>query len=217
MIYFKAYPNRNLPPPPSEWGLELYDFDLSSSNPDDDIIMQGFYQILFNVDTDASAVDNNNNIGLIAQLDESSPFYRPEPYKMNASMQITINSYCLVVYIVGRIHFSDSDSEHIAIGEMSGASRQFVGDYRNTDIRITDLSGCKYVVEYKDGNGDWQVLVSTDSKGIPVEWEEGHIGEWQYITAWDKVPVNDYVCIGKWYGGIAYHQFDGHVNYLKVR
>lgn len=214
MIFFKAYPNRNLPPTPSEWDMELYNVEFSSS--DSFFIylrhVLGSYTVEFSLDTDAENYDNDNAFGFITMSDPGV-----EPHHCTRVVEFSMNKYRMIVFIRGRIYFDDSDEEHQAIGEISGASRRFDGDYRNTPLRVTFNDIGDFTLFAQDEHGFWISICTVSPQGVPKAWEEGHEGDWQYITEyWDSVPIND-LKIGEWYGGVALHQFDGKANYIKIK
>lgn len=200
---------------PSPWAWEIHNVDLSEDDPND-----GYgtgmerCSFLLNVDTTKSAYANNNSI-IGATLDDN-PLPEPtpdDPYKpntaMNCSIQVVINSYQIIVFIRGRCYFSDSDPEQQAVGEITGASRTIVGDFRNMDIYGSIGGGTASI-----SVGGQTIEVTT--KGVPIEWEEGHEGDWRYITGYVVPKTNNRITIGYWYGGAGYHEFDGHINYLKI-
>jgi hypothetical protein len=213
MIFFKTYPNRNLPPPPSEWDMELYNVDFSSEDPYDTLYLRGRSALIeFSLDTDAENYDNDNAFGFITMLDPGV-----EPQECTRVVEFSMNKYRMIVYILGRIYFDDSDEKHRAIGEISGASRRFEGDWRNTPLRVSFNKDGNFILFTQDEHGFWNPLCTTIPQGVPKEWEEGHEGEWEYITSyWDSFPRNE-LKIGEWYGGVAHHQFDGKANYIKIK
>lgn len=214
MAWYKCF-SSNGSPAPSEWDWEIYNVDFSSSDPDDDIktgyplTVYGEWDMLINLDTNAPAYDNNNNIGLFTLVDEPTP----EPDAVDASIELVINSYQLLVFIRGRLCFSD-DTDHSIWGSVTGSSKNFVGDYRNVDIKIESRlpqSGFSTItVKAKNGN-QFDTLCSIDLLGYP-HWNESHT---EIIS--DSKPTNNHLVIGSWYGGAGRHEFDGHLNYFKFK
>jgi len=213
MIYFKAYPNRNLPPTPSEWDMELYNVEFSSDDTYDTLNLRGrSFLVEFSLDTDAENYDNDNAFGFITMLDPGV-----EPHECTRVVEFSMNKYRMIVFIRGRIYFDDSDAEHRKIGEISGASRRFDGDFRNTPLRVTFNDMGDFILFTQDEHGFWNSLCTVITQGVPIAWEEGHEGEWEYITGYaDSFPINT-IKIGEWYGGVGHHQFDGKANYIKIK
>ena len=212
MAYFKAYPNIT-PPDPSEWDMELTNVEFSSEIPYDTLYLRGrSFLIEFSLDTDAENYDNDNAFGFITMITPGV-----EPHECTRVVEFSMNKYRMIVYILGRIYFDDSDAEHRAVGETHGASRRFDGDWRNTPLRVTFNDLGDFTLFTQDEHGFWNPICTTIPQGVPKEWEEGHEGEWEYITSyWDSVAINMFK-IGEWYGGVALHQFDGKANYIKIK
>lgn len=212
MAYFKAYPNIT-PPDPSEWDMELTNVEFSSDDPYDTLQLRGRSALVeFSLDTDAENYDNDNAFGFITMIAPGV-----EPYECTRVVEFSMNKYRMSVFIRGRIYFSDSDAEHKKIGEISGASRRFDGDYRNTPLRASFDKDGNFTLFTQDEHGFWNSLCTANTQGVPIAWEEGHEGEWEYITAyWDAVTINTFK-IGEWYGGVGHHQFDGKANYIKIK
>jgi hypothetical protein len=193
--------------------MELYNVDFSSEDPYDTINLRGrSFLVEFSLDTDAENYDNDNAFGFITMLDPGV-----EPQECTRVVELSMNKYRMIVYILGRIYFDDSDEKHRAIGEISGASRRFEGDWRNTPLRVAFDKDGNFILFTQDEHGFWNSLCTVSTQGVPKEWEEGHEGEWEHITSyWDSFPRNE-LKIGEWYGGVALHQFDGKANYIKIK
>ena len=216
MIYFKAYPNRNLPPTPSEWDMELYNVEFSSEDPYDTLNLRGrSFLIEFSLDTDAENYDNDNAFGFITM-------FKPgvEPHECTRVVEFSMNKYRMIVFIRGRIYFGGldpSDEEHRAIGEISGASRRFEGDWRNTPLRVAFNVEGGFILYTQSEHGWWDPICIVNPQGVPIAWEEGHEGDWEYITDYAVSFPNNGIKIGEWFGGVGHHQFDGKANYIKIK
>ena len=217
MAWFKCFSHGGGTPTPSEWDMELYDLDFSSSDPYDEIFVGGEgLTVEFSIDTDAELYDNNNSFGFVTLGDAGH-----EPETCVRVVQFCMNKYEMKVFIRGRIYFTppdSSDAQHIKIGEISGASRVFEGDYRNRVFRATFNKEGRFSLELKDENtGFFNNICGTSGQDVPDGWEEGHEGEWEYINHYyASTSINNFY-FGSWYGGVGHHQFDGHVNFLKIK
>ena len=214
MAWFKCFSQSGGHIEPPEWDMELYNVEFSSSDPFFIYLrpVLGSYTVEFSLDTDAENYDNDNAFGFITMSEPGV-----EPHECTRVVEFSMNKYRMIVFIRGRIYFDDSDEEHTAIGEISGASRRFDGDFRNTPLRVTFNDLGDFTLFTQDEHGFWISICTVFTQGVPKEWEEGHEGEWEYITAyWDSFPRNE-LKIGEWYGGVGHHQFDGKANYIKIK
>jgi len=213
MAWFKCFSQSGGHIEPSEWDMELYNVDFSSDDPYDTLNLRGrSFLVEFSLDTDAENYDNDNAFGFITMLDPGV-----EPHECTRVVEFSMNKYRMIVFIRGRIYFDDSDAEHRKIGEISGASRRFDGDFRNTPLRVTFNDMGDFILFTQDEHGFWNSLCTVITQGVPIAWEEGHEGEWEYITGYaDSFPINT-IKIGEWYGGVGHHQFDGKANYIKIK
>lgn len=214
MAWFKCFSQSGGHIEPPEWDMELYNVEFSSSDPFFIYLrtVLDSYTVEFSLDTDAENYDNDNAFGFITMSEPGV-----EPHECTRVVEFSMNKYRMIVYILGRIYFDDSDEKHQAIGETSGASRRFDGDYRNTPLRVTFNDMGDFTLFTQDEHGFWNSICTVFPQGVPKEWEEGHEGEWEYITSyWDSFPRNE-LKIGEWYGGVALHQFDGKANYIKIK
>ena len=214
MAWFKCFSQSGGHIEPPEWDMELYNVEFSSSDPFFIYLrpVSGSYTVEFSLDTDAENYDNDNAFGFITMSEPGV-----EPHECTRVVEFSMNKYRMIVFIRGRIYFDDSDEEHTAIGEISGASRRFDGDWRNTPLRVTFNDLGDFTLFTQDEHGFWNSLCTAITQGVPIAWEEGHEGEWEHITAyWDAATLNIFK-IGEWYGGVARHQFDGKANYIKIK
>lgn len=212
MAWFKCFSQSGGHIEPPEWDIEMNDVVL-----DEPIELgNGNYTIGFMIDTNVSAYNNNNAVGFVS-LRERGSGYIDEPDAMDCSIEFAINSYCIIVFIRGRLAFGDSDAQHKAVGEITGASRTFVGDYRNKPLNVR-YSADGISAEFScSAEGVPSFSVSISTTGIPVAWEEGHEGDWEYITEKAYPPTNNYSQLGAWYGGAGHYTFDGTIKYLRIK
>lgn len=218
MAWYKCFSHGGTPTP-SEWDIELYDLDFSSSDPDDDIVT-GYplsiidnWEMVFSIDVDASAYESNNNIGIFTLAHDLTP----EQNLTNASIQIAMTNYALHVYIIGRLHFSDdTDTDHQTWGVLTGMTESFEGDYRNKEIRLKlswspDWTGFGIIEISVLENGRYNALTYIHLLGYP-HWNEDHT-----IIISELASTNSSLVLGSWYGGVRVHEFDGHLNYFKFK
>jgi hypothetical protein len=216
MAWFKCFSQSGGHIEPPEWNMELYNVDFSSEDPYDTINLRGrSFLVEFSLDTDAENYDNDNAFGFITMFDPGV-----EPQECTRVVEFSMNKYRMIVFIRGRIYFGGldpSDEEHQAIGEISGASRRFDGDYRNTPLRVAFNNEGDFTLYTQSEHGWWEPLCVVSPQDVPIAWEEGHQGDWRYITDYAVSFPHNGLKIGEWYGGVALRRFDGKANYIKIK
>lgn len=193
---------------PPEWDIEMDDVVL-----DEPIELGvGNYEFGFFVDTNESAYNRDNALGFVSWSDDWSE----HPELRRFGIEFSINMYEIRVFIRGHVCFSDSADREQALGEQTGAVREFVGDYRNKNLRIS-IGGDGSASFSCTDEGVPSFFCSVRGVGIPVEWEEGHEGEWQYITRYDFPDAASENQIGGWYGGAGRYTFNGTITHLRIK